>query len=66
MIAIDEKIQQFVQSYGGLYRRYSDDTIIVIPLDEGPCVDLKALDDMLQEWSHEAYLSALLDLRTCF
>lgn len=65
MIAIDEKIQQFVQSYGGLYRRYSDDTIIVIPLNEGPSVDLKALDDMLQEWIHEAYLSEQLDKTKC-
>lgn len=49
MLATDAKIQQLVQSCGGLYRRYSDDTIIVIPLAEGHSVDLKALDDMLQE-----------------
>ena len=61
MLATDVKIQQLVQSYGGLYRRYSDDTIIVIPLDEGPSVDVKAIDDMLQNWIGEACLSEQSD-----
>lgn len=61
MLATDVKIQQLVQSYGGLYRRYSDDTIIVIPLDEGPSIDVKAIDDMLQDWIGEACLSEQSD-----
>lgn len=61
MLATDAKIQQLVQSCGGLYRRYSDDTIIVIPLDEGPSIDVKAIDDMLQDWIGEACLSEQSD-----
>lgn len=61
MLATDAKIQQLVQTCGGLYRRYSDDTIIVIPLGEGLSVDLQALDDMLQEWICEACLSEQSD-----
>ena len=31
MSEVDQAIAEFVRQYGGLYRRYSDDTIIVIP-----------------------------------
>lgn len=61
MLTTDTKIQQLVQSCGGLYRRYSDDTIIVIPLGEESFVDVKVLDDMLKKWIGEAYLSEQSD-----
>lgn len=57
MMDIDRKIQEFVQSYSGLYRRYSDDTIIVIPIIEKNDIDTDLLDYRIQEWIHEASLS---------
>lgn len=40
LIDVDVEINSLVKDYGGLYRRYSDDIIIVIPNNNSP-VDLK-------------------------
>ena len=64
MIDIDEKIQQLVQSRNGLYRRYSDDTIIVIPASENDAQDkkfIKYLNEKIKEWIGEAKLSEQKD-----
>ncbi len=64
MVDIDEKIQQLVQSHNGLYRRYSDDTIIVIPTSGNDDVDnnfINYLNDRIEEWIGEAKLSEQMD-----
>lgn len=39
MIEFDERINKLVQEYGGIYRRYSDDFIIVIPKKKGSLIN---------------------------
>lgn len=39
MLAYDQEMKAFVESYGGKYMRYSDDTIMILPLTEGRTVD---------------------------
>lgn len=36
MLEFDKEIAESINKIGGLYRRYSDDIIIVCPIDEGP------------------------------
>ncbi|MCI7056718.1 MAG: reverse transcriptase domain-containing protein [Selenomonas bovis] len=61
MLDVDRKIQQIVQSYGGLYRRYSDDTIIVIPMTEETSMAENSLDVKIQRWIDEAHLTEQKD-----
>ena len=61
MLDVDRKIQQIVQSYGGLYRRYSDDTIIVIPMTEETSMAENSFDVKIQRWIDEAHLTEQKD-----
>lgn len=39
MLTVDKEINDLVQGYGGLYMRYSDDFIIVLPKSSDACVN---------------------------
>lgn len=57
MLDIDDRIQKLVQDYGGMYRRYSDDTIIIIPIDADAAADIRKIDKEICKWIGDACLS---------
>ncbi|WP_261374651.1 reverse transcriptase domain-containing protein [Lactobacillus gasseri] len=43
MLEIDKMINEFVVARGGIYRRYSDDFIIILPMDTSSIDDIEAI-----------------------
>ncbi len=43
MLEIDKAINEFVVAHGGIYRRYSDDFIIILPMDTGSIDDIEVI-----------------------
>lgn len=52
MMNYDLDFQHFAQTQSGMYMRYSDDTILVLPLAEGECAEgyLKAVEQLLKPY----------------
>lgn len=57
MIEVDQKINELVSQYGGMYRRYSDDTIIVIPKEKIAKSEWNDLESCIDEIIESAKVS---------
>ena len=61
MIYVDQRINQLVNQWKGLYRRYSDDTIIVIPKENITESELSAFEDQLKNIIDSALIKEQLE-----
>lgn len=56
MLELDKKINDFVQSHCGVYRRYSDDFVIILPTQSQTQQDIEEIITLFDEWKKEGIL----------
>lgn len=56
MLDIDKMINDFVVSRGGIYRRYSDDFIIILPMDTSSINDIEKIIIKFEEFKDKGIL----------
>lgn len=56
MLELDKKINDFVQSRGGMYRRYSDDFVIILPIQSQTQQDIEEIIILFDKWKKEGIL----------
>lgn len=56
MLEIDKMINEFVVARGGIYRRYSDDFIIILPMGTSSIDDIEAIIKRLESFKDRGIL----------
>lgn len=51
-IGFDKSMQMLANSYEGIYRRYSDDFILVLPTKKGKDIDIRTIYRKIQEYAN--------------